>query len=268
MKSALAILAMTSLLAACGKSDDTPPAPAAEPEAAVVAADPAATYAAAVANTARSQADRDRDEGRKPAQVLAFFGIEPGMQVLDVFSGGGYYSELVAYVVGPEGRVAAHSNEAYAQYVGQEMMTRYGGDRLPNVEMLMAENNELILAADKYDAALLILSFHDLYYVDPNNGWPKIDGPAFLAELYKGLKPGAIVGIVDHYAEAGSPRETGSSLHRIDPAIVIADMEAAGFVLDGKSELLRNMEDDYSINMADPAVRGRTDRFVFRFIKP
>ncbi len=96
----------------------------------------------------------------------------------------------------------------------------------------------------------------------------KIDGPALLAELYQAMKPGAVLGIVDHYAEAGSPRETGGTLHRIDPEIVVTDLTKAGFILDGKSELLRNMEDDYAKNMADPTVRGKTDRFVFRFRKP
>lgn len=257
---------VASILGACSQSEQTTPASldtkAATSENAV------SVYEAAVENPARSDADRGRDEARKPAQVLEFFGIKPGMRVLDMFSGGGYYTELVSYVVGPGGSVSAHSNEAYAQYVGDETITRYGGDRLPNVEILMAENNQLNLAADEYDAILLILAFHDIFYVDVKNGWAKINGPLLLEELYKGLKPGGIVGIVDHHAEAGSARETGGTLHRIDPAIVIADMTAAGFVLEGKSEVLRNMQDDYSLNMGDPAIRGKTDRFVLRFSKP
>ena len=253
------------LLAGCGQK--TEPTATTTDEAAP-AEDAVSIYASAVANTARSAGDRLRDADRKPAEVLEFFSIEPGMRVLDMFSGGGYYSELVSYVVGEEGSVSAHSNEAYAQYVGDETLTRYGGDRLPNVQILMAENNELTVDEAEYDAVLLILSFHDFFFVDPNNGWPRIDGAALLSELYKGMKPGAVFGIVDHYAEAGSPRETGGTLHRIDPAIVVADMEAAGFVADGKSEVLRNTQDDYSKNMSDPAVRGKTDRFVLRFRKP
>lgn len=269
MKTVCVIVAAALLLAGCGKpQEDTSPVADGPAEQPAAAAPAVADYAAAVANPARSATDRERDAGRKPAEVLEFFGIQPGMRVLDVFSGGGYYSEILAYVVGPDGSISAHNNEAYAQYVGQEMMTRYGGDRLPNVDVLMAENNELALEADTYDAALLILSFHDIFYVDPDNGWPQIDGGAFLAEIHKGLKPGGIVGIVDHSAAAGAARETGNTLHRIDPAIVIADMEAAGFVLDAQSEILRNSDDDHSMNMADPQVRGRTDRFVMRFSKP
>ena len=95
-----------------------------------------------------------------------------------------------------------------------------------------------------------------------------IDGPKLLAELKKGLKPGGMLAVVDHYAEAGSPRETGGTLHHIDPQIVISELEAEGFVLEGKSEVLRNMEDDYSKGMFDPEIRGRTDRFVLKFRLP
>ena len=91
----------------------------------------------------------------------------------------------------------------------------------------MAENNELPLVADSLDAIMLVLSFHDLYHDDPESGWPRIDGPAFLAELRKGLKPGGILAIIDHYAATGAPSDVGDTLHRIDPAIVKADMAAA-----------------------------------------
>ena len=132
----------------------------------------------------------------------------------------------------------------------------------------MAENNELSLQSEQFDAVMLILSYHDIYYVDAKNGWPKIDGAAMLAEIFNGLKPGGVVGIVDHRAAAGAPRETGNTLHRIDPEIVIEEMTAAGFVLDGKSNMLQNLEDDHSVSMSDPSVRSKTDRFVLRFSKP
>jgi predicted methyltransferase len=261
------------VLFGCGPAADAPePEKAdsgnvAEPAVVESAPDPS-IYATAIGNSSRSERDLERDPGRKPDGVLEFFGIEPDMTVLDMFSGGGYYTELVARVVGPEGRVVAHTNEAYAQFVGDEATERYADNRLPNVQILQAENNELSVPAEEFDAVLLVLSFHDFFYVDPENGWPKIDAPQLLAELYQSMKPGAVLGVVDHYAEAGSPRETGSTLHRIDPELVITDLTGAGFVLDGKSELLRNADDDYSKNMADPSVRGKTDRFVFRFRKP
>lgn len=258
MRSRLTLTLIAILLAACSQSSTSKSN----------SEELAALHADAVANPQRSEADKARDAGRKPAAVLDFFGIEPGMTVLDMFSGGGYYTELLAYSVGPEGKVVSHTNSAYANFVGDEAVKRYAEDRLPNVEILMAENNELDLPASEFDVVMMVLAYHDIYYVDPNNDWPKIDGPKLVSELYQSLKPGGIVAIVDHYAESGSPRETGGSLHRIDPSIVIEEMQAEGFVLDGKSEALRNMDDDYELHMGDPKVRGKTDRFILKFKKP
>lgn len=225
-------------------------------------------YEAAVASPARPDSDRERDANRKPAAVLEFIGVKEGMMVLDLFTGGGYYAELLSTVVGDQGKVVAQTNQAYIDFVGAEFNERFGGGKLPNVEVLKAENNQLALDAEAYDVIMLVLSFHDLYHVDPENGWEQIDGIAFLDELRKGLKPGGIVAIIDHHAAAGSLPETGDTLHRIDPELVIANMEAAGFDLEAQSDLLRNPEDDLSKSAFDPEVRGKTDRFVMRFMKP
>ena len=242
---------------------------AAEPDAATVAAESSpSVYEAAVASSARPELDRARDARRMPAAVLEFMGIGPGMTVLDMFTGGGYYAEIISGVVGEEGKVIAQSNQAYLGFVGDAFEVRFGSGRLTNVEVMMAENNELSLEADSLDAVMLVLSFHDLYHSDPENGWEKIDGPAFLAELRKGLKPGGVVAVIDHYAETGAPKESGDTVHRIDPAIVVADMEAAGFSLDGKSDMLRNPDDDLTKIVFAPELRGKTDRFVMRFSSP
>jgi predicted methyltransferase len=225
-------------------------------------------YAAAVNNPQRSAEDRERDADRKPGEVLEFLGIKPGMTVLDLFSGGGYYTELLSYVTGPEGQVVAQTNKAYEGFAGEQTRVRYADNRLANVKVLIAENNELKLSPASFDAILMALSFHDIYYVDADGGWPKLDGTKLLAELYRGARPGAVLGIIDHYAAAGSPKETGGTTHRIDPAIVIAEVEAAGFKLDGRSDLLRNLQDDYNRNVFEPELRGKTDRFVLRFRKP
>lgn len=264
------VLAFT-LISGCGQQASEPPA--AEPEAAnTTAAEPAAprmsVYEAAVASEARPESDRERDAGRKPAEVLEFMGIEPGMTVLDMFTGGGYYAEIIAGVVGEQGKVIAQSNQAYLGFVGDAFEERFGSGRLTNVEVLMAENNELSLEAGSLDAVMLVLSFHDLYHADAENGWPRIDGPAFLAELKKGLKPGGVVAVIDHYAAAGSPSDTGTTVHRIDPAIVLADMEAAGFICEATSDILRNPDDDYSKIVFAEGIRGKTDRFVMRFRNP
>ena len=257
----LALLA----LAGCSKAPAPAPQQTTDDAAGMAATPAAAVHELAVASPARTDADRERDTGRKPGKVLEFFGIAPGMTVLDMFSGGGYYTEMLSHIAGPEGRVVAHTNSAYAGFVGDEAVNRFADNRLANVEILLAENNELQLPAAEFDAVMLILAYHDIYYVDAANGWPKIDGPRLLAELQQALKPGGILAVVDHFAAAGSPRETGGSLHRIDPQIVISELEAEGFVLEAKSDVLRNMDDDYSKGMFDPEVRGKTDRFVLKF---
>lgn len=223
---------------------------------------------AALNDPRRRPADRAQDNRRQAAAVLDFFGIEPGMTVLDLYSGGGYYAELLSYVVGPAGRVVAHNNTPYLNFAKAELAERYRGGRLPNVERLVAENNELDLPSERFDAVLMVKAYHDVYFVDEEMGWSRIDRDAFLAEIHRSMKPGAILGIVDHVAAPGSPTETGGTLHRIDPALIKRDMRAAGFLFEAESDILRNPRDDYARNVFDESVRGRTDRVVMRFRKP
>ncbi len=223
---------------------------------------------AALAHRERLAADREQDAQRKPGALLRFFAIKPGMTVLDLYSGGGYNAELVSYIVGPEGEVWAHNNSPYLDFARQGIKARYTPGRLANVRRILAENNELRLPAAKFDAVLMILTYHDIYHVHEASGWTPIDGPALLAELYRGMKVGAVLGVVDHRAAPGSPPETGESLHRIDPQLVIDQLQATGFRLTGESDLLSNPEDDLQRNVFDPAIRGRTDKFVLRFVKP
>ncbi len=253
------------LLSACGDKASEEPAS----DAKAASAEPAVSvYVAALNDPQRPADDKSRDASRKPAEVLEFIGIKPGMTVLDMFTGGGWYAEIIAHVVGPDGKVYAHSNEAYKNFVGDALEERFADGRVPQVEILMVENNQLSLEANSLDAVTLGLSFHDMYHEDSENGWPLLDGVAFLAELKKGLKPGGIVGIFDHRAAPGAPPETGDSLHRIDPALVIANMEAAGFEFEAESDLLANPDDDHTKPVFAPEIRGNTDRFILRFRKP
>lgn len=259
MKTVIAHATLVIFLGACGQQASEPATPV-EPDVSI--------YEVALAHPGRPEADFENDARRQPDKVLEFFGIGAGDLVLDMFSGGGYYTEMLSHVVGADGHVTSHTNEVVLSFSGEEFNARLADDRLVNVEVLMAANNELALQADHYDAAIMTLNYHDLYWVSKEYGWEKIDVEKILAVLYEGLKPGGTLGIVDHSAAAGSPREVGGTLHRIDPGVVLADLETAGFVLDGESDLLRNTEDDYSKNVFDAAVRGKTDRFVLRFRKP
>ncbi len=223
---------------------------------------------ASLAQPDRSEQDRARDATRRPADVLAFFSIEPDDVVLDLYSGGGYYTEVLSYAVGKGGTVHAHNNRAYLAYADKELESRFTAGRLKNVRRFTAENNALNLAPDTYDATLMILTYHDIYFVDAKNGWPRLDGEKLLAEIYSGLKSGGVLGVIDHAALDGAPAEVGGTLHRIDPERVVREVTAAGFVLEAKSDMLANPNDERTQPMFDEAVKGKTDRFVFRFRKP
>jgi len=226
-------------------------------------------YAAALAAPDRSPEDLAQDSQRKPAEVLEFFGVRPGMSVLDLYSGPGYFTELLANVVGRTGRVVAHNNSAYLEGAKDELARRFADPaRLPNVQRLNAENNSIELPQATFDFVLLSAVYHDVYYVNEANGWAKIDGPALLAEIFAAMKSGATLGLIDHTAAPGSPASTGGTLHRIDPEVVKRDFAAAGFVFEAESDVLHNPIDDFGRGVFDPAVRGKTDRFVLRFRRP
>ena len=235
--------------------------------AAALAADSPAIDAA-IRHADRPEKDRAADVGRHPRAVLAFFGVDDGMTVLDLYSGGGYYTELVARTVGEDGRVVSHNNQPYLEFAKSDLATRYADERLPNVDSLLAENNEIELDEERFDVVLMVLAYHDVYYVDEKNGWFAIDGPALLEEILQSLKPGGVLGVVDHVAVDRAPADVAQSLHRIDPARLRSDIEAAGFLFDGQSDALRNPADDHTKPMFDPAVRGNTDRVVYRFLRP
>lgn len=270
MKSVLTLSIFALFIAACGQpaSDPEPVASEPAPEMSAPAEQEVSVYAAAMDSATRPDEDRASDAGRQPGAVLEFIGIQPGDVVLEMWAGGGYYTELLAHIVGESGKIVAHENTPIIAFAGEAYEKRHAENRLPNAEILIAENNELTLEPDSFDAATIILNYHDLYWSSEEYGWDQIDIPAFHAQLFQSIKPGGILAIVDHQAASGSPGETGNTLHRIDSAIVIAELTAAGFVLDGESDALRNADDDHTKGVFDPEIRGKTDRYVLRFRKP
>jgi len=235
--------------------------------AAPVAADDT-IYSQAVAHEARSSQDRERDARELPAEVMAFSGLRPGMKVADVFGGGGYYSELISYVVGPKGEVVLVNNKPYENYVPDEIKARLATGRLPNVRHAVIDVNDLKLGTNTFDAVLIVLSYHDLYYVDPANGWPGIDAPRFLGQIRDALKPNGVFLIVDHAAKAGTGKTAAQDLHRVEESFARSDITSRGFQFEGSFEKLRNPADDLDKVVFDPAVRSRTDRFVHLYRKP
>ena len=194
-------------------------------------------------------------------------GVSPGMTVLDFNAATGWYTEVLSRVVGPTGRVIAHNHPgARTTLAAEAFEARYGGNRLPNVEQIFVRHSELRLPPVSIDVVLMSMVYHDTYWHRDGVDWGPIDRHALLESLREALKPGGVVGVVDHYAAAGrDPSESAMAVHRIDPAVVRRDFAAAGFVLDGESDVLRTTTDDYTLSVFDAAVVGRTDRFLLRF---
>jgi predicted methyltransferase len=224
-------------------------------------------YDAALTQPARPAADKQRDALDHPAELLRLAGIAPGMHVADVLAGGGYYSELLGYIVGPSGKVLLINNAAYDAW-SDDLNARLAGNRLPNVEHLTVDVNHMNLPAHSLDAVLLIKVYHDLYWVSSKaEEWPKIDVDSVLTQLAHALKPGGKLLLVDHSAKEGTGASAATPLHRIEEAYAIKDFEAHGFKVVAKSDLLRRADDARDqLTYKGPMV-GKTDRFVVVFRK-
>jgi len=228
---------------------------------------PADVKASVAATAARSEANVKLDELRKPAELLAWMGLQKGSRVADMFGGNLYWAEIFAPAVGPKGRVTIWQPE---QFYGQKAYDRLAAfhEKQPNVFWRVSPFEAPNLPANSYDFMLINLDYHDVYWEDAERKIPRQDPDAWLKTIYAAMKPGATVGVVDHIANPGDTRETVQKLHRIDPTTVKADFKRAGFVLVGESQMLRNPADDHSLNVFDEKIRGKTDRFVFKFRKP
>lgn len=234
---------------------------------AVVQAAPAAV-AEAVAGAGRPADAIAMDASRRPADVLAFLGLNQGDRALDVMTGGGYYAELMGRAVGSGGGVTAWEPANFYDDKAKAALAALT-KRVPNVELLVSPVDQLSLPAGRFDFVLLHLNYHDLYWESAQYKFPRLEPDAVLKTIYQSVKPGGIVGIIDHVAApGGETRTVADKLHRIDPMVIRADLERAGFVLDGSSDLLRNAADDHSKLVFDPAVRGKTDRIIYRFRRP
>lgn len=234
-----------------------------------VAASAQTDVQSAVAAPGRPADQVELDASRKPAEVLAFLGLKPGDVAADIMAGSGYYTEIMARAVGPKGKVIAVEPEQF--YTGQPKAIAAWDAlkaRVANVELAVGPFGTLAAAPASLDFTLMHLVYHDLYWESAKYKVPRVDPSAFLKSLYAATKPGGIVGVIDHVGAAGDTRAVVDTLHRIDPAVIKADFKAAGFVLEAESPLLRAAGDDIAKLVFDPAVRGKTDRVVYRFRKP
>ncbi len=218
--------------------------------------------AAAVAAPERSAKDRERDARDKPAELLTFAGLEPGMKVADVFGGGGYWSELIQRAVGTSGAVTLLNNPGYWNFARDDLKERFADNRMAAIRQRVAESCDLGLGRDQYDVILMFMAYHDIHWVDESEGWPAIDTNHFLNQLHAALKPGGRLLIVDNSAVPGAGKSAVGSLHRIEESFAREDIEGRGFVHEKTWDGYRNTADDRSKLVFDPAVRGKTDRFT------
>jgi predicted methyltransferase len=235
--------------------------------AAALQASAADRFDAAVANPGRSAADLKRDALDHPADILRLSGIAPGMRIADVLAGDGYYSELASYVVGPKGKIFMINNAAFDHWSEGPLQARLQSGRLANVEHETLDLNHMNLAPESLDAIFLIKVYHDLYWVDSEGVWPKIDTRGVLDQLARALKPGGVLLLVDHSAKAGSGSTAASALHRIEESHAIADFESRGLKVAAKSDLLRRPDDARDQVSYKGPMLGKTDRFVLVFRK-
>jgi predicted methyltransferase len=244
---------------ACSKSHH-------EPAAYTPAADVPAPILAAIAAADRSADDRALDAGRKPGEVLAFFGVAPGQKIGELFAGGGYTTELLARTVGDTGQIYAENTKEildkfarkpWTERAAKPVMKRVNGLERPIDDPFPADLNDL-------DTVIFVLNYHDTV-------WMKADRDKMNKAVLAALKPGGTYAIVDHSAAAGSGTRDCETLHRIDEDVVKKEVTAAGFELAGESDVLRNASDPRDWNASPRQAgekRGTSDRFVLKFVKP
>ncbi len=237
------VVALSGVLSGC----TTAPVAVSNPE--------AARYAAVIASPVRTDQDRRMDAARHPAEFLPFTQVKPGMQVLDISAGAGYTSQLLALSVGPTGMLWAQSprpGPSLAKRLVDQPQTNF-------VVVTRPFDDPVPEQAGKLDLITIVLNYHDISYLP-------VDRARMNARLFAALKPGGRLVVIDHSGRSGTGISEGKTLHRIDEAVVLAEVKQAGFVLDAEGNFLRNPADPRDASSNEPKVP--TDQFVLRFVKP
>ena len=216
--------------------------------------------AAAVADSARPAADKALDANRRPAEVLSFAGVKPGMVVAELGSGGGYYTRLLAKAVGPSGKVYAVATNAQAARPGGLDGLNALAAAYPNVKVVSVDYPTMALP-EKVDLFWTTENYHDFH-----NG-PTANVPGLDKAVFNNLKPGGIFYVEDHSAAPGAGLEAASKLHRMDEAVAKSELTAAGFRIDAEGDLLHSTSDDRSTRNSEEG-HFVTDRFMLRLKRP
>lgn len=255
----LCTVALTATLAACMTTESTTSS-STEPKASAGGGN----LAAALASADRPAEDKARDADRKPAELLQFFGVNPGMTTVDIIALGGYVTEALSVAVGPKGKVYAQNPPIALQMRNGEfakaITDRLANNRLPNVVRVDGDlPASTQIPVGSVDVAITAMNYHDV-----RNQSAEL-AVGFLKAVFVMLKPGGVFGVTDHVGNDGA---NNTQLHRIPKHLLIEDAKAAGFVVEAESDLLAHPADDHTKNVFDPTLRGKTDQFVVRLRKP
>lgn len=237
--------------------------------AAPVVAQVAPGIVAAVADASRPAKDVEKDASRKPADMVAFAMIKPGDTVVDIWPGGGYWSRIFSKVVGPKGHVIAYVPAEITSFKSDPLGVAKAMAAEPGLGNVQVFSDPLAAEAPASDLNTVDVAWTFENYHDFHDSFMKgADVDAFNRAMFAIIKPGGYYVIVDHAAPAGSGLKNTEDLHRIDPATLRAEVEKAGFVFDGESKVLANPDDPRTALVFDAGIRGKTDRFAYRFRKP
>jgi predicted methyltransferase len=214
---------------------------------------------AALAAPERSQENKARDAARKPIETVQFLGIKTGDTVVDMIAENGWFTEVLSAAVGPKGRVYMQNPPFLAEREPKDMIARLGN--VETVHVPLAEAG----IVNKADAIVTAMNLHDIYNGFGNQ--PAGEGPAveFVKTLYAALKPGGVLGVIDHVGVAG---QDNVKEHRMLPEQAREVLKKAGFTIEAESKLLANPADDHTKGVFDSSIRGHTDQFMFRARKP
>jgi predicted methyltransferase len=208
----------------------------------------------------------DADARRKPGPLVALAGVKPGDKVFDLIPGSGYWTRIFSKVVGPHGKVYAVWPEAYAKEATGDVATlrKLAADKYYGNIVTEVQPSTTPTAPEALDVVFTSQNYHDY----PDEFMGKTNPAVLDAAVFKLLKPGGTFLIIDHMARPGAGLADTDTLHRIDPAIVKKELEAAGFRFAGESKVLENPADPLDIPVFDKSIRGHTSQFAYKFVKP
>lgn len=226
-----------------------------------------AALTAALNEPGRDVADRIRDPVRKPVEVLDFLGVDTGMTVIDLYAAEGYFTYILARAVGPEGvvyaqtppRSASGQDDRVDMTQGDALQQKISAGNLSNVVRLEKPVQELGLAPESVDFVLISQILHDYFNANP------LRGQQLLEQVRALLKPGGVVGIIDH---AGNADGDNRRMHRMIKTDAVHVAEQAGYIVEAESDLLHNPADNHRRSIFDPMLQRNSDQFLLRLRKP